>query len=162
MISFEVRGTDLIISFDENGSTYFTRAPEFKSRNDNISDEKIIASKFELDKSNQAINRKNTPAKWKIIVTSVFFILTVFSYLIFSAQSLKFEVNPSDIDKISIRGAWFKIPIGERYLLREGSYTVEIKKEGYYPLTHSFEVNESPGQIVSCLLYTSPSPRDRG
>ena len=33
MITFEVKGADLIISFDENGSTYFTRAPEFKSQN---------------------------------------------------------------------------------------------------------------------------------
>ena len=156
MITFEVKGADLIISFDENGSTYFTRAPEFKSKNDDISNEKIIASKFELGKTNQAINTKNTPAKWKIIVTSVFFILTIFSYLIFSAQSLKFEVNPSDIDEISIRGSWFKIPIGERYLLREGSYTAEIKKEGYYPLAHSFEVNESPGQIVSIELKKLP------
>ena len=40
-------------------------------------------------------------------------------------------------------------------LLQEGDY-----EEAYYHLSKSLELNED--DMETCLLYTSPSPRDRG
>ena len=69
---------------------------------------------------------------------------------------MKFEIQPGDVDLLSIQGGWFKIPLGDRYLLRPGDYSIEIKKDGYYPLIQNFIVTDELNQIVSISLKKLP------
>ena len=50
------------------------------------------------------------------------------------------------MDEISITGGWFKLPVGERILMRTGTYTVNVRKQGYYDVAQSLQIGDEPSQ----------------
>ena len=155
-IDLSVESEELFISIDEKGSNYLTKAPEFENEQEYSSYEKIHAKNYTIKRDGIKKDKKIDLANWKITVSVIILFLVSSSYYIFNSESVKFEIQPRDVDFFSIQGGWFKIPLGDRYLLRPGDYSVEIKKDGFYPLIQNFIVTDEVNQIVPISLKKLP------
>ena len=98
-----------------------------------------------------AVDEHRTRNLFLSAVGASLIILLFFAFYIFTARSVGLDIKPEFAD-MDLSGGFLQLDFGERYLLRTGGYTIQLEAEGYEPLTASF--------IVTCLLYTSPSPRD--
>ena len=156
IIDISVENEELFISIDEKGSNYLTKAPEFENEQEYPSNEKIHAKNYTVKKDDIKTDKKIDLANWKITVSVIILFLVSSSYYIFDSESVKFEIQPRDVDHLSIQGGWFQIPLGDRYLLRPGDYSVEIEKEGFYPLIQNFIVTEEANQIIPVSLKKLP------
>ena len=65
-------------------------------------------------------------------------------YFLFSARSITVDTVPLT-EQLEIDGGPV-LPVGNRYLLLPGAYTVEAMAESYYPLRESFVVTAETGQ----------------
>ena len=83
-------------------------------------------------------------------------ILVVASYLLFSSASIQFDVYPTEPDDLSLSGGWFRLPIGDRTLLRRGEYTVTVKKQGYYDVNQNFVVADEPSKTIEIRMRRLP------
>jgi formylglycine-generating enzyme required for sulfatase activity len=83
-------------------------------------------------------------------------VLVIASYLLFSARSVQFDVVPGEPDDFDIDGGWFKLPLGDRILMRRGEYTVHVGKDGYYDLSQSLTVGDSQSQSFELVLRKLP------
>ena len=83
-------------------------------------------------------------------------LLLLVSSLLFTSKSIQFDVQPGQPDKLSVEGGWFKLPLGERILMRQGRYTVHVSKEGYYDVAQDFEVDAAPSRTVLVELRKLP------
>ena len=105
-------------------------------------------------------------------------LIIYFAFYFFTAKAVKIDALDqldktliSDEVAVSISGGLFpKAKIGGRYLIRSGSYEIEIKAPGYFPKSNEvididdgdsqdieFELRRLPGQIE---LITNPDLRD--
>ena len=155
-INLSVENEELFISIDEKGSNYLTKAPEFENEQEFSSYEKIHAKNYTIKRDAIKKDKKIDLTDWKVAVSVIILFLVSSSYYIFNSESVKFEIQPGEVDLLSIQGGWFKIPLGDRYLLRPGDYSVEIKKDGYYPLIQNFIVTDEVNQIVYVSLKKLP------
>ena len=58
--------------------------------------------------------------------------------------------------ELSISGGWFAVPFGDRVLMREGSYVVHVKKDGFYDVDQTLLVDETPSRTVVIELRKLP------
>ncbi|MAD29194.1 MAG: hypothetical protein CMP00_05945 [Woeseiaceae bacterium] len=151
-IDIDCKNDEIVLSLDIEGSTYITKPPIFED-----SVEVIQAQKYKKNVSvNKIDNVSFSNQKWKYLVGSFIFLLISLAYFIFNSYSVKFNVIPSDIDNLSIKGGWFKIALGDRVLMKEGSYFLNIEKEGYYPINQSFVVGENQDLNITVNLKELP------
>ncbi|MBL4827053.1 MAG: PEGA domain-containing protein, partial [Spongiibacteraceae bacterium] len=73
---------------------------------------------------------------------------------VFSAHSLVIQTTPA-FAEVDIRGG-FSLPLGSRYLLRAGDYTMIISAPGYHPLTQVLTVTDKQNQSVALVLEKMP------
>jgi formylglycine-generating enzyme required for sulfatase activity len=81
------------------------------------------------------------------LLTGVWFLLT--------ASAIRVQVDPEP-DDVSIVGAFFSLELGDRFLLRPGSYEVRATKQGYYPAREPIEVSAEDDQSFAVLLQRLP------
>jgi formylglycine-generating enzyme required for sulfatase activity len=86
-------------------------------------------------------------------------------YFLFSAQSIKIDTTPP-AEHWNIDGG-VVLPVGNRYLLLAGTYTLEAEASGYYPLREAFQVTDEGRQefvfqldLLPDLLSVRSSPVD--
>ena len=91
--------------------------------------------------------QKERASPLRYIVASLLVFLLTASYLLFSASSVEFEITPPEPDAFDIEGGWFRLPVGNRVLLRKGNYTANVQKKGYYDVKQTFVVRTPP---LSC------------
>jgi formylglycine-generating enzyme required for sulfatase activity len=82
----------------------------------------------------------------------------VAGWFVLTAKSISVEVNPITAD-IEISGG-FNLKLGQRYLIRSGTYDITLQNEGYYDAetllivgneaaqTHEFEMQRLPGVVT--------------
>jgi hypothetical protein len=138
------------------GSAYITKAPELESAAGGVDDETIAPTAFQRAGDRKIVESAADEKRWQYFVAGGVFILVVISWLLFSARSIQFEVRPGEPDDFSISGGWFKFPFGDRILMREGSYNVHIKKEGYYDISQALQIDETPSRTVIVELRKLP------
>jgi formylglycine-generating enzyme required for sulfatase activity len=90
------------------------------------------------------------------MVGSVIAVLVSVSWLLFTSKSIQFDVQPAGLDEISITGGWFKLPVGERVLMRTGTYTVNVSKKGYYDVAQSLQIGDEPSRTVVIEMRKLP------
>lgn len=83
-------------------------------------------------------------------------VLGVLAWLLFTSRSIAIAVTPESADRIAIRGGWFRLPLGNRVLLREGDYSLEVEKAGYYDLRQAFTVDDTPSRTIEVRLRRRP------
>jgi formylglycine-generating enzyme required for sulfatase activity len=137
-------------------SAYVTKPPDLPDTSAQPGEETIAptafqrAAKVSVQPAEQSHNRLQS-----LLGGAVAFLLLI-SYLLFSAKSIEFEVNPAEPDNVSISGGWFRLPIGDRVLLRKGEYKVEVQKKGYYEVSQTFIVDDEPSKTIEVSMRRLP------
>lgn len=137
-------------------SAYVTRPPE-AAADDALPDEEAIApTAFRRAADTSVQIDKDRPSPLRAIVGTLLVFLLTASYLLFSAKSVQFEITPPEPDAFDIDGGWFRLPVGNRVLLRKGNYTVNVEKKGYYDVKQTFEVGDEPSMTLELEMRKKP------
>ncbi|MCH6555479.1 MAG: PEGA domain-containing protein [Chloroflexi bacterium] len=136
-------------------SAYVTKPPELPDAAD-LGDEAIAPTAFRRASETAARSIESRKYHWQTIVGGMLVALVFASYLLFSARSVQFTIQPSAPDNFDISGGWFRIPLGDRFLMRTGYYTVRVKKEGYYDLSQTLTVSDAQSQSFELTLRKLP------
>ena len=102
-------------------------------------------------------NRSIIPWKrfvWASIFVALFVLLAITGY-IFTSRQVLLQIDPPPA-KISIRGGLFSPHFGDHYLLRPGTYTVQIEKPCYAPLATQLIVSDEKKQNFRMTLNKLP------
>jgi len=137
-------------------SAYVTQPPELSDDAAGAADEEIAPTAFQRAADTGAVVGESHRSPIKTIVGAGLAILLIMSYLLFSSASIQFDMSPAEPDQISISGGWFRVPIGDRILLRSGEYTVRIEKAGYYDVNQNFEVGDEASKTIEIRMRRLP------
>ncbi len=155
-IRVRIDGERLVLDVRLEDSAYVTRPPEMPE-DDGLPDEEAIApAAFKRAVETAALVEKDRASPLKVIVGSLLAALLIASYLLFSAKSVQFEIEPPEPDGFSISGGWFRLPIGDRVLLRKGTYSVNVQKKGYYDVKQTFVVGDEQSMTVELGMRKKP------
>ena len=155
-IEIRVDGERLLLDVRLEDSAYVTRPPDLEEA-DAVPDEEAIAPtafKRAVETSARLETEHTSPLRY--IVGTLLVVLLTASYLLFSAKSVEFEIDPPEPDGFSIDGGWFRLPIGDRMLLRKGNYTVNVQRKGYYDVKQTFRVGDEQSMTVELSMRKKP------
>ena len=155
-IRVATQGGELSLDVRLEDSAYVTRPPEMVDANEVPEDEAIAPTAFTRAVETAARIEQHRTSPLKVIVGVGLAVLLLSSYLLFSARSVQFEIEPAEPDGFNIDGGWFRLPIGDRVLLRKGNYTVGVQKQGYYDVEQSFVVGDEQSMTVSLRMRKKP------
>ena len=137
-------------------SAYVTKPPQETDEEGLAEDEAIAPTAFRRAAETAAQIEKARKSPLKMIVGGGLGVLLFASYLLFSAKSVEFEIEPPAPDSFDIDGGWFRLPVGDRTLLRKGTYTVNVTKKGYYDVDQSFVVGDEQSMTLSLRMRKKP------
>ncbi len=155
-IRVATQGEELSLDVRLEDSAYVTRPPEMADADEVPDDEAIAPTAFTRAAETAARIEQHRTSPLKIIVGVGLAVLLLSSYLLFSAKSVQFEIEPVAPDGFNIDGGWFRLPIGDRVLLRKGNYTVGVQKQGYYDVEQSFVVGDEQSMTVNLRMRKKP------
>jgi hypothetical protein len=136
-------------------SAYVTKPPELPESGQ-LASETIAPTAFQRARETSRTVQKETRERWKIVVGVAILALVMISSLLFTSKSIQFDVRPDGADSLSVEGGWFKLPLGERTLMRQGMYTVHVTREGYYDVSQAFEVDQAPSRTILIEMRKLP------
>ena len=96
--------------------------------------------------------RRFNPRRALLIGAAALFALAMLFLL--GARSVELKVVAESEADVSISG--LVLPFGQRYLMRPGTYQVEVLAQGYHPLLTDLEVNDQDSQQVELVLQPLP------
>ena len=137
-------------------SAYITRPPDLADSSTQLASETIAPAAFQRARETASVAIKQSGRRWQIAVGAAIVILVLISSLLFTSKSIQFNVQPGAPDRISVEGGWFNLPFGDRILMRQGTYTVHVSKEGYYDVAQDFDVDDAPSKTVLVELRKLP------
>ena len=137
-------------------SAYVTRPPEMPDDSAVAAEEAIAPAAFRRAAEVKPIEAKAPAFKWQQAVAAAIAVLALLSWLLFTSKSIQFEVLPAGADQVQVRGGWFRLPLADRILLRQGTYTVEVRRAGYYDVAQTFEVGSEPSRTVTIEMRRLP------
>ncbi len=137
-------------------SAYVTKPPEQDDDEGQLDDESIAPTAFKraAESGAQSLVPKRSPLKY--VVGGALVALLSMSFLLFTSKSIDFDINPPGPDAFSIEGGWFRLPVGDRVLLRKGNYTVNVEKDGYFDIGQTFVVGDDPSMTVRLRMRKKP------
>jgi len=137
-------------------SAYVTQPPVSDDASDRPEDESIAPTAFRraAESSAQTLVEKRSPLRY--IVGGGLAILLSMSFLLFTSKSVDFEIDPPGPDSFNVDGGWFRLPVGDRILLRKGNYKVNVEKKGYYDIGQTFIVGDEPSMTVRLRMRKKP------
>ncbi len=154
-ISIAATDDRLVLEVHLEDSAYVTQPPELAAAAME-EDETIAPTAFQRASKTQAMVEESHRSPLKIFAGIGLAILLLVSYLLFSSKSIQFEVSPPDPDNVEIAGGWFRLPLGDRVLLRSGEYTVNVRKQGYYDISQAFKVGDEASMTVTLDMRRLP------
>ncbi len=119
--------------------------------------ETLEATRFEAPSLARQQN-KSVISRSTIIVSATLVIMMVMAWHLFTARAISLVFIPSATTQ-SVSG-WLTLQLGERYLVRPGSITVEATREGYYPFNQTLQITELPEQAFELPLKKLPGNLD--
>ncbi len=155
-IRFHVGDDGVAVDVRLEDSAYVTQPPEAADDADRPDDESIAPTAFRRAAASSAANLQSRRSPLKMIVGGGLLVLLSMSYLLFTSKSVEFEIDPGQPDAFDISGGWFRLPIGDRVLLRTGNYTVNVEKEGYYAIGQTFVVGDEQSMTVRLRMRKKP------
>ena len=147
-------GEALLLQVRLEDSAYVTRPPELEQTE--LVEETIAPTAFK--RATEVKSAAETPARfrWQTAVGVAIGVLLAISWVLFTSKSIQFEVQPETPDDISVSGGWFRLPVGNRILLREGTHTVHVKRAGYYDVDQDFDVDDTPSRTIRIEMRRLP------
>jgi len=155
-IRISVSDTGVAIDVRLEDSAYVTKPPELPDQADRPLDESIAPTAFRRAAETQARSMGERHGRLKYFVGTGLFVLLSMSFLLFTSKSVEFDVDPVEPDAFSIDGGWFRLPVGDRVLLRKGNYRINVEKEGYYDIGQTFVVGDEPSMTVRLRMRKKP------
>jgi formylglycine-generating enzyme required for sulfatase activity len=149
-------GTALILDVHLEGSAYVTKPPELAAGDQGPAEEKIVATAFRRAAESAPVEETKSGIRWQTVVGGVIVVMALVSSLLFTSKSIQFDVQPDGADTVSVSGGWFRLPVGDRILMREGTYTVHVERAGYYDVDQSIEIDERPGRTIVVEMRKLP------
>ena len=149
-------GDRLVLEVRLEDSAYVTRPPDRPEDAETPGEEAIAPTAFSRAADTAAKIHKEKESPLKYIVGAGLVILLLASYLLFSAKSVEFEIEPAGPESFNIDGGWFRLPVGDRVLLRKGTYAVNVKKQGYYDVQQSFVVGDEQSMTLNLSMRKKP------
>lgn len=137
-------------------SAYVTKPPEHPASAATVLEEEIAPTTFRRSEEAVPVESKVGGFRWQTVVTAVIGVLIAVSWLLFTSKSIEFDVQPAGADNLSVSGGWFRFPVGDRMLMREGTYTVNVSKEGYYDVSQSIQVDSAPSRTIMIEMRRLP------
>ncbi|MGB2394670.1 MAG: SUMF1/EgtB/PvdO family nonheme iron enzyme [Pseudomonadales bacterium] len=119
--------------------------------------ETLEATRFEAPSLARQQN-KSVISRSTIIVSATLVIMMVMAWHLFTARAISLVFIPSATTQ-SVSG-WLTLQLGERYLVRPGSITVEATREGYYPFNQTLQITELAEQAFELPLKKLPGNLD--
>ena len=155
-IRIAVDADGIVVEVRLEDSAYVTRPPEINEGADRPEDESIAPTAFRRTAETRAQlhDKDRHPLRYIVGVGLAF--LLIASWLLLTSKSIDFEIDPAEPDGFSIEGGWFRFPIGDRILLREGNHTVHVTKQGYYDISQTFVVGDEPSMTVRLRMRKMP------
>ena len=138
-------------------SAYVTRPPESAEALEGSAEETIAPAAFRrAAETTAAVAQDGGRSPLRMILGGGLVALLIVSYLLFSAKSIQFSIDPIDPDSVTIEGGWFRLPLADRVLLRKGEYSVRVEKRGYYDVVQSFVVGDEPSTTIELRMRKLP------
>ena len=156
LISLVVDDGRLVLTVQLEDSAYITKPPEVTDAAARAAEETIAPAAFRRVAETAPPAAGTTRSPLRMILGGGLAALLIFSYLLFSAKSIQFRVDPAAPDVLDIDGGWFRLPVGDRVLLRKGEYTVNLEKAGYYDLSQSFVVGDEDSKTIDLRMRKLP------
>jgi formylglycine-generating enzyme required for sulfatase activity len=155
-LTISTRDARLLLVVRLEDSAYVTQAPQFDDEEAMAAEEAIAPTAFKRAAAIGAAEPETVHSPLKAIVIVGLAVLGLASWLLFSARSVQFQVDPVEPDSFSISGGWFRLPLGDRVLLRQGDYTLTVRKDGYYDVEQAFVIGEEATKTVSVSMRKLP------
>jgi formylglycine-generating enzyme required for sulfatase activity len=137
-------------------SAYVTAPPAVAEGAAQADEEEIAPTAFRRAADTQAAAQVTHKSPIKAILGGALAVLAIAAWLLFTSSSVRFEINPQDPDNVSISGGWFRMPMGDRILLRNGEYTVVVQKDGYYDVNQNFAIAGEDSKTVEVRMRKLP------
>ncbi len=137
-------------------SAYVTRPPDLPESGERPADEAIAPAAFRRAADAGPAFEESRRHPLRVIIGVGLAALLVASYLLFTSKSIQIAVEPAEPDSLAIDGGWFRLPIGDRVLLRKGDYSVSVAKAGYYDVRQNFSVGDEPAKTIEVTLRRLP------
>ena len=99
-----------------------------------------------------ATNRRITPAATLLVVMGL--VIAYVLFFLLTARSVSVTVEAETTPSIDISG--LHLPFGERFLMRPGSYELNVTAEGYQTYTGSLRVDDAEVQTRAVVLPPHP------
>jgi len=149
-------GATLVLTVRLEDSAYITRPPELPGEGGQPGEETIAPTAFRRAAEIAPVEHRHTGYRWQAGVGAGIALLIAISFLLFTSRSIQFDVQPAGFDELSISGGWFQLPLADRILLRQGTYSVRVRKDGYFEANQSFEVGTEPSKTVTVEMRKLP------
>lgn len=158
-------GSEIRVSVGDDGvaidvrledSAYVTKPPELPDATDRLEDESIAPTAFRRAAETHAQTMGEKRGTLKYFIGAGLIVLLSMSFLLFTSKSVEFDVDPIEPDAFDIEGGWFRLPVGDRVLLRKGNYKVNVEKTGYYDIGQTFVVGDEPAMTVRLRMRKKP------
>ena len=146
----------LLLSVRLEDSAYVTQPPEFADADDAAAEEAIAPTAFKRAAAIRAATTDTDRSPLKTFLFVGLAVLGIASWLLFTATSVQFQVEPAEPDSFSVSGGWFRLPLADRVLLRQGEYSLTVQKEGYYDVVQAFVVDDQPSMTVKVAMRKLP------
>ncbi len=146
----------LLVDVRLEDSAYVTRPPDTADEESLPDEEAITPTSFSRAAETAARHDVHRASPLRYIVGALLAFLLIASYLLFSATPVHFEVLPGEPDSVAVEGGWFRLPIGDRMLLRKGNYTVNVAKQGYFDVRQTFVVGDEPSKTLTLEMRRKP------
>lgn len=146
----------LVVEVMLEDSAYVTQPPEQDGAAGEAGDESIAPTAFRRAAETRAAAEFEQRHTLRNIVVGGLAVLALASWLLFTSKSVQVITDPPEPDGLAIDGGWFRLPLGDRTLLRKGEYTLRVEKQGYYAVSQSFVVDDEPSKTVSITLRKLP------
>jgi hypothetical protein len=155
-IQVSATGDRLTLDVHLEDSAYVTQPPEYRDDVSAAEDEAIAPMAFRRAAETHVAIAGEHRSPLKMIVGAALAILLSSAYVLFTSKSIQFDVDPAQPDDISISGGWFRMPIGDRILMRSGEYVVSVQKQGYYDVSQNFVVGDEPSKTIDIKMRRLP------
>lgn len=155
-IRVSVTDQQLVLDVRLEDSAYVTQPPLIAASEQQADDEAIAPTAFRRAATTGIAAQETSHRSLKAILGGGLVALLAMSYLLFTSVSVEFEIDPAQPDHFDIDGGWFRLPVGDRVLLREGNYTVQVEKLGYYDVAQTFVVGDEPSMTVRLRMRKKP------